>query len=91
MLCSCLVNLQDSGWWIGAQKILGEYKWKTRAGVWNKMTYTNWYQGQPDNYQGKEACVEIERKGTTPYGWNDNECSNKLPFICEAESNQQGR
>lgn len=80
-------KLQDSGWWIGGRKIQGEFRWQGAPGVWSAMSFTHWYQGQPDNFQGAEECVEIERKGLTPYGWNDNVCSMKLPFICEATSN----
>ena len=85
-----LANLQNSGWWIGARRMQGEFKWQSVTGGWGTMSYTNWYNGQPDNYQGKEDCVQIVKNESPPFGWNDNECGVKLPFLCEATENYRG-
>ena len=81
-------KLQDSGWWIGGRKINSEFRWQGAPLGWYSMTYTNWYVGQPDNYQGMEDCVQIVRNESPPYGWNDNRCDVHYPFICEATSNK---
>lgn len=80
-------NLQNEGWWIGGRRINKVLKWQGSPGVWYGMSYTNWYSGQPDNYGGNEDCVQIVRNESPPYGWNDNECSVTMPFICEAIGN----
>ncbi|XP_062372007.1 E-selectin-like [Sardina pilchardus] len=41
--------------------------------------FNMWESGQPDNYQGKEACAKINSSG----GWNDIDCKEPLrAFIC---------
>ncbi|XP_040176618.1 pulmonary surfactant-associated protein D-like [Rana temporaria] len=43
------------------------------------LNFTNWGQGQPDNYANTEDCVHMYRDGK----WNDIPCSQKLLVICE--------
>ena len=45
------------------------------------VAYTNWHGGQPDNFQGKEDCVEILNTGK----WNDLDCAALRLFVCEQE------
>ena len=47
------------------------------------LTYTNWYGGEPNNFDGNENCVHTyaERDGT----WNDVDCSTYMPSVCEIE------
>lgn len=80
--------MNNDGWWIGGKRVDGELKWQGSPGVWYGMSYTNWYYGQPDNYQGDEDCVQIVKNETPPYGWNDNKCDEKMAFICEATENR---
>jgi hypothetical protein len=57
-----------------------------------ETSYTNWVEGEPNNYDGHEDCVEIDyTKGfefgdlsAAEDGWNDHPCSNyRRHFICE--------
>ncbi|XP_044163925.1 C-type Lectin CRL-like [Acropora millepora] len=40
----------------------------------SNFTYTNWHRKEPDNYENKEGCGEID----LGYGkWNDRVCSSR--------------
>lgn len=57
----------------------GDFYWLSQG---DKMRYTNWDKGQPDNggKANNEHCVEINHN----YQWNDSVCDGKLNyFICE--------
>ncbi|XP_025023010.1 pulmonary surfactant-associated protein D-like [Python bivittatus] len=43
------------------------------------ITYSNWLQGEPNNNQGNENCVEIFTNGK----WNDRACGEKRLLLCE--------
>ena len=62
---------------IGLNDIAAEGTWQYATG--GNLVYTNWDNGQPDNYKGVEDCGETWT-GTT---WNDGPCSGKQPSICE--------
>ncbi|WAR23857.1 PLC-like protein [Mya arenaria] len=66
--------------WIGANDLSteGEFRW---AGSDRRVTITDWHSGQPDNYEGAEDCVHTdgERTGT----WNDEDCDERMHYICE--------
>ena len=52
-----------------------------------ELTYSNWMDGQPDDYDGEEDCANLyltsgEREGL----WNDRPCyspDEKLAFMCQ--------
>lgn len=45
----------------------------------------DWTPGNPNNFQGLELCLSLEKSGSAYYGFNDIACSIKpFPFICEA-------
>lgn len=46
------------------------------------VTYTNWNKDEPNNLTGKEKCVNVY------FTWNDNDCNEKIIFVCE-RSNMQ--
>jgi cysteine-rich repeat protein len=56
----------------------GTFVWSTGE----PLTYTNWASGEPNNSSGNEDCVEF-RYGDNE--WNDANCGNARPFICEYE------
>ena len=46
------------------------------------LEFSNWSGGQPDNYNGGEFCVEMNRFGPTT--WNDQPCDSKNDnYICQ--------
>ena len=52
--------------------------------------FTNWNVGQPDDYDGKENCVQIIAQGhhsgsqhSTLSKWNDQHCQKKYNYMCE--------
>ncbi|XP_073452952.1 uncharacterized protein [Aquarana catesbeiana] len=44
-----------------------------------KVIFTNWSTGQPDDYKNNEDCVNMYNNGF----WNDVSCSSKHLVICE--------
>jgi len=49
--------------------------------IFNRMNYSNWYQGQPDNNGGNENCINIF--SDQGYKWNDEACDQSYCFVCE--------
>ncbi|XP_034994324.1 mannose-binding protein isoform X1 [Zootoca vivipara] len=43
------------------------------------LRYTNWKQGEPNNYGNKEDCVAVLDDGL----WNDLDCERKTLIVCE--------
>ena len=41
--------------------------------------FVNWNREQPDNWRGRENCVQLLRNGR----WNDKNCEQSNPFVCE--------
>ena len=57
----------------------GQWKWKTTGEI---IQYSNWIDGQPDNYKDLEHCLVL--CGTIHKGrWNDMPCHMSIPFICQ--------
>ncbi|XP_046578502.1 perlucin-like [Haliotis rubra] len=69
-------------YWLGATDIHKEGVWKW--GDSHVMVYSNWCPGQPDNGHGTEHCLQM-LKTDWQYQWNDDQCYNRFPFICEKE------
>ena len=68
--------------WIGAKKVEGRWKWENNA----KWEYTAWQTGPPPSPSGDGDCVEVmgERRGGSPIGWNDLDCSkHRRAFVCQ--------
>ena len=68
-------------YWIGGENLTkGSYQWTDG----NNIAYTNWEQGQPDNYGNTEHYIEMYKNGK----WNDNNNvkSNGHGFVCEYEN-----
>ena len=65
----------------GINDIATEGTWQYATG--GDLVYTNWGNGQPNNYGGAsgngEDCGETYSDST----WNDGLCSDKKPSICE--------
>lgn len=74
------------GSWIGARRnyLTFEMEWSDKDV--SKETLENgspyWGFGEPNNYEKREDCVHIDRRGTTG-NLNDAQCDTKLSFVCE--------
>jgi len=59
------------------------FAWKATSTNHYPLTYSNWNRKQPDNFLGKESCLNVwPDLGTT---WNDAPCRLKTCFVCELE------
>ncbi|KAL5008940.1 hypothetical protein ScPMuIL_014521 [Solemya velum] len=54
--------------------------WIDQPGV--QAMYTNFANGEPNNHNGNEDCVQIYRKNGK---WNDQRCSKVIKWICEIQ------
>jgi len=67
--------------WIGAkdESTESEFVWETSQ---ERLSFTNWYDGEPNNAGNGEDCVEVSnfRK------WNDLPCNEKRMFVCEFDT-----
>ncbi|CAB3993328.1 Hypothetical predicted protein [Paramuricea clavata] len=73
-----IANLANTTIWIGLEG-RGVY----RGHAWSDKTpvsYTNWDVGQPDSYNGREACTQLY--GDIGY-WSDVNCFTLKPFVCK--------
>ena len=66
--------------WIGGKKMYESDTWMWDDG--SIFDYTNWNQGQPDNYEGptNPQCICYWKGG---YKWYDRPCGSKYSFICK--------
>ncbi|NNE38244.1 MAG: HYR domain-containing protein [Gammaproteobacteria bacterium] len=67
-LQSAWIGLTDNAW-------EGEYMWDSGE----PFSYSNWYPGQPNDYNGQQDCVEMLNSGY----WNDQYNHYNLEFIME--------
>ena len=71
-------------YWLGGVKEDDSFVWLDGKTI----TYDNYYDGEPNNYDNLESFLQISNAGTTKYKWNDNK--NTPPdfsygFIMETE------
>ncbi|XP_066480625.1 E-selectin-like [Tiliqua scincoides] len=69
-------------YWIGIRKIDNEWRWvATNTSLTEEAE--NWAQGEPNNKQENEDCVEIYIKRKHDAGkWNDDSCTKKKAALC---------
>ncbi|XP_067669831.1 uncharacterized protein [Haliotis asinina] len=62
--------------WIGGTDFdtEGTFKWSDGT----PFTWTNWEEGQPNNYARNQDCIELYDNKE----WNDLVCSTEYPFVC---------
>ncbi|XP_041379800.1 aggrecan core protein-like [Gigantopelta aegis] len=80
-----LKNETGGGYLVGAndEQQEGSFFWMTN-GEPERVSYTNWAPGQPDNAGDEEDCIEIWGNGSPwPFSWNDCRCDLLYRFICE--------
>jgi len=70
--------------YIGLNDIKTErkFQWSDQS----KVDFTNWYSRQPDNYWGREDCVEMWPFSVHKGKWNDVQCSSELGYICQKDA-----
>ncbi|KAL7872100.1 hypothetical protein SRHO_G00070830 [Serrasalmus rhombeus] len=76
----------DGYYWIGIRKINNSWTW---VGTNKKLTHEakNWAEGEPNNGQNNEDCVEIYIKREMDEGkWNDESCRKKKTALCYTAS-----
>ena len=71
----------DAFFWVGGADREQEGNWSwTDGSAWQFTRWATWPRKQPDNWEG-EDCLFIHDRGQEN-GWNDQECSDELRFVC---------
>ena len=73
-------GLQATAAWIGATDMNSEGNFQWVDGT--PFSYTNWYVGQPNNYNGNQDHLELLKSGE----WNDQYGSVSLEYILEVSN-----
>ncbi|CAH1775812.1 unnamed protein product [Owenia fusiformis] len=74
-----LPRTQENDFWIGLEANIDQgYTWTDGSPV----LFTNWNDGEPNNHNGIEDCVEMLKDGVGK--WNDNFCNERRNWICKA-------
>ncbi|XP_062993840.1 C-type lectin LmsL-like [Elgaria multicarinata webbii] len=68
--------------WIGLHDVRESKRW--RWADESTYNYKAWMSQQPDNYGGREHCVEL-RHSTGFKEWNDVQCEKRNTYICKHE------
>ncbi|XP_062283485.1 macrophage mannose receptor 1-like [Scomber scombrus] len=65
--------------WIGLydDKQLNSWRWSDRDA---EVEFTNWKEGEPNNYMSVEHCTEMYNTGK----WNDERCDRTLRAVCSS-------
>ena len=76
-----------TGIWIGAYESEREGNWKwSDCSPWNWTKWDPLWDGQPNNYLGRENCAMINwaylDKGQMYPRWHDVRCSRNTSFVC---------
>ncbi|CAH1775121.1 unnamed protein product [Owenia fusiformis] len=81
-----LANFKVQSTWLMIQERSLDWGWINGSGM-----YRSWASGQPNNYNGYQACAamdDLEWWRYYDYNWNDEACIEKLGYICQtANSN----
>jgi hypothetical protein len=70
----------DEDVWIGARDFEEEGNFRWLDGDELDPEDASWGAGQPDNYEGREDCVELRANDDN---WNDASCGSDKPALCE--------
>lgn len=86
-------GLRTFPWWIGAKRDENgdkdQWQWFWRKGEEKqRVNYTNWFKGQPNNYEGRQTTMCL---WTRDLEWNDCTDTDLYNVICEftADTNQE--
>ncbi|XP_059210792.1 ladderlectin-like [Centropristis striata] len=64
--------------WIGASDAQEEGVWLWTDG--SRFSYTNWCPGEPNNWRGRQHCIQINFGADKC--WDDVGCGASRPFVC---------
>jgi hypothetical protein len=73
--------IATADFWIGATDLKAEGNWTWMPSV-DKIEFTDWYPGQPNNDQDQN-CMQLYHAYL--YHWDDDHCNEHKSFICEKE------
>lgn len=68
---------------LGAQR--GSYAWADGS----PLDFTYWARKQPNDYGGRQDCVEVrisDRRVGYHYRWDDRNCLNRRAFVCSIQT-----
>lgn len=66
-------------YWIGFTDLGQEGYWRWTSQ--ERVTYSNWHNGEPNNDENIEHCAEVGWH--SKYSWNDSPCNDKKFFVIE--------
>ena len=85
-------NVSAGAVWLGGSRASPSSPWQWTDG--SDWGWQKWDQGEPNNLQDYENCLEMFVREWVPDGklgfWNDHFCDDtdyKQPFICEKNKN----
>ena len=75
-----MIGTNTQAWIGGADNSFGDGTEGTFVWLSDKseVAWTDWYSGQPNNYDGKQHCMAYYKNQ-----WNDDKCDLLRPFVCE--------
>ena len=75
-------STNTSEFWIGLTDRANEGSFEWVDG--SDMTYTNWAEGQPDDFESNQDCGIFVL--TWAFGWDDDKCFDTTnPFVCRQD------
>ena len=77
------LGLEDADWWIGLSDIAmeGTFVWASGSSA----SYRRWGSGQPNNFSNQDCGTIADGSALETRGrWNDDDCGNSFPYVCEA-------
>ncbi|XP_061197671.1 C-type lectin domain family 4 member M-like [Saccostrea echinata] len=76
-----LINTNDIYWTGGIDEVTeGRFVW---ASTGNPLTFKDWNDGEPNDYNKREDCLDFSKGFNRRKLWNDNRCESKFYFVCE--------
>ena len=78
------------GYWTSGQRrnsssCASPWVWKTHAGSFEDVTYTDWHDDEPDCAEGHETCLQLTTTNYLDQHWADIDCEWVLCPLCELD------
>ncbi|XP_043247297.1 low affinity immunoglobulin epsilon Fc receptor-like [Amphibalanus amphitrite] len=81
-----LRETQGSNFWIGLRRSSEDPGWAWTDG--SPLDHTAWRAGEPNNVEGEENCVHVNKRSHGLQDWNDIECSRQMKYLCQITTRQ---